>query len=211
MSAAFVAAVADPRHDAARAVSRLLSALGEDPSREGLQRTPDRVARAMADLTSGYAMTVEEAVGEGVFEEDTEELVIVRDIEFYSLCEHHLLPFNGRIHVAYLPQGRVLGLSKLPRIVDVFARRLQVQERLTGQVADAVQRAAGARGVAVMAEAAHFCMMMRGVRKQRSKTQSFAWRGAFRDDAVLRREFLQALGAGRRPRRARPSKILHGF
>ncbi|MCL4820436.1 MAG: GTP cyclohydrolase I FolE [Vicinamibacteria bacterium] len=211
MSAAFVAAVADPRHDAARAVSRLLSALGEDPSREGLQRTPDRVARAMADLTSGYAMTVEEAVGEGVFEEDTEELVIVRDIEFYSLCEHHLLPFNGRIHVAYLPQGRVLGLSKLPRIVDVFARRLQVQERLTGQVADAVQRAAGARGVAVMAEAAHFCMMMRGVRKQRSKTQSFAWRGAFRDDAVLRREFLQALGAGRRPRRPRPSKILHGF
>ncbi len=211
MSAAFVAAVADPRHDAARAVSRLLSALGEDPSREGLQRTPDRVARAMADLTSGYAMTVEEAVGEGVFEEDTEELVIVRDIEFYSLCEHHLLPFNGRIHVAYLPQGRVLGLSKLPRIVDVFARRLQVQERLTGQVADAVQRAAGARGVAVMAEAAHFCMMMRGVRKQRSKTQSFAWRGAFRDDAVLRREFLQALGAGRRPRRPRSSKILHGF
>jgi GTP cyclohydrolase I len=132
----------------------------------------------------------------------------VRDIEFYSLCEHHLLPFNGRIHVAYLPQGRVLGLSKLPRIVDVFARRLQVQERLTGQVADAVQRAAGARGVAVMAEAAHFCMMMRGVRKQRSKTQSFAWRGAFRDDAVLRREFLQVLGAGRRPR---SSKILHGF
>jgi GTP cyclohydrolase I len=211
MSAAFVAPVPDPRQDAARAVSRLLSALGEDPSREGLQRTPDRVARAMADLTSGYAMTVEEAVGEGVFEEDTEGLVIVRDIEFYSLCEHHLLPFNGRIHVAYLPQGRVLGLSKLPRIVDVFARRLQVQERLTGQVADAVQRAAGARGVAVMAEAAHFCMMMRGVRKQRSKTQSFAWRGAFRDDPVLRREFLQSLGAARRVRRPRPSKILHGF
>ena len=172
-------------------VARQLALLGEDPRREGLLRTPERVAKSMAWLTSGYAMDVADVVGEGVFAEAHDNMVMVRDIEMYSLCEHHLLPFFGKVHVAYIPDGKIIGLSKLPRIVEVFARRLQVQERLTQQVADAVCEVLQPRGVGVVIEAAHLCMMMRGVEKQNSSTLTCALRGVFRDDARTREEFLR--------------------
>jgi len=168
-----------------------LALLGEDPEREGLQRTPERVAKSLAWLTSGYAMEVGDVVGEGVFAEAHDNMVMVRDIEMYSLCEHHLLPFFGKVHVAYVPDGRIIGLSKLPRIVEVFARRLQVQERLTQQIADAVCGVLQPRGVGVVIEASHLCMMMRGVEKQNSSTITSALRGVFRDDARTREEFLR--------------------
>jgi GTP cyclohydrolase IA len=172
-------------------VRRQLELLGEDPDRAGLVRTPDRVARSMAWLTRGYRQDAWEAVGEGVFEEAHDHMVMVRDIELYSMCEHHLLPFFGKAHIAYIPAGRILGLSKLPRIVEVFARRLQVQERLTAQIAQAVEDVLEPRGVGVVIEAMHLCMMMRGVEKQNSKTITSALLGSFRDDGKTRDEFLR--------------------
>ncbi len=175
----------------AHSIRGILSAIGEDPDREGLQRTPARVEAALRWLNRGYGMTVEDAVGTAVFHESHDSMIMVRDIEVYSLCEHHMLPFFGRAHVAYLPNGRILGISKLPRIVDVFARRLQVQERLTDQVADAIMDVLKPTGVGVVVEAAHFCMMMRGVQKQNSRTVTSALRGIFRDDSKTRDEFLR--------------------
>jgi GTP cyclohydrolase IA len=172
-------------------VRRQLELLGEDPAREGLLRTPLRVTKSLAWLTRGYNVTLEDAVGEGIFEEKHDHMVMVRDIELYSLCEHHLLPFFGRAHVAYIPNGRILGLSKLPRIVEMFARRLQVQERLTSDIADAVCQVLRPQGVGVVIEAYHLCMMMRGVEKQNSKTITSALVGCFRDDARTREEFLR--------------------
>jgi GTP cyclohydrolase I len=171
-------------------VARQLALLGEDPSREGLVKTPARVANAMAWLTRGYNERVEDVVGDALFEEEHRNMVMVRDIELYSLCEHHMLPFFGKAHVAYIPNGRIVGLSKLPRIVEVFARRLQVQERLTEEIAGAIQRVLEPAGVGVVIEAYHLCMMMRGVEKQNSKTITSAVRGSFRDDARTRAEFL---------------------
>jgi GTP cyclohydrolase I len=168
-----------------------LALIGEDPARDGLQKTPDRVARAMGFLTQGYAMTLEDAVGEALFEEEHENMVMVRDIELYSMCEHHMLPFFGKAHVAYIPHRRIVGLSKLPRIVDMFARRLQVQERLTEQVAKAIEEVLEPRGVGVVIEAYHMCMMMRGVEKQNSRTITSALRGVFREDGKTRDEFLR--------------------
>jgi GTP cyclohydrolase I len=186
---------ADPIEDLAR---RLLAELGEDPQREGLLRTPQRVARSLRDLTLGYRQALPSIVNGALFEEDVDEMVLVKDVEFYSLCEHHMLPFFGRAHVAYLPQGRVIGLSKIPRIVETFARRLQVQERMTVQIAGALQEVLKPRGVAVITEAAHLCMMMRGVAKQASTATASCMLGAFRDDARTRAEFLGLVTSGRR-------------
>jgi GTP cyclohydrolase I len=177
-------------------VRQQLELLGEDPSRPGLVRTPHRVARSMAWLTRGYEVDLKEAVGQGIFDDEHDNMIMVRDIELYSMCEHHLLPFFGKAHIAYIPNGRILGLSKLPRIVDMFARRLQVQERLTGEIADAVQESVNPIGVGVVIEAAHLCMMMRGVEKQNSMTITSALLGAFRDDAKTRDEFLRLAHAG---------------
>ena len=175
------------------AVRTILARLGEDPAREGLQRTPSRVAKSLQFLTSGYELEPEDVVNGALFAEESSELVLVRDIELYSLCEHHLLPFHGRAHVAYVPDGRVIGLSKLPRIVDVYARRLQVQERLTEQVASAVERVLRPLGVAVVVEATHMCMSMRGVQKHGGRTITSAMRGCFRDDARTRGELMSLL------------------
>jgi GTP cyclohydrolase IA len=158
-------------------------------------RTPDRVARAYQELLSGNRRTVEQVVGEGVFHEDCSEMVLVRDIEFYSLCEHHMLPFFGRVHVAYIPDGRIIGLSKIPRIVDVFARRLQVQERMTIQIAEALQATLQPKGVGVVAYASHLCMMMRGVQKQNSSAMTSCLLGCFRSDARTRGEFFGLVNA----------------
>lgn len=171
-------------------VRKLLENLGEDISREGLLRTPERVERSLAELTQGQHQTVDDVVGHGVFEEDCSEMVVVKDIEFYSLCEHHLLPFFGRVHVAYIPDKKIIGLSKLPRIVDVFARRLQVQERMTVQIAEAIQQVLQPKGVGVVADASHLCMMMRGVQKQNSSTMTSCLLGSFRSDFRTRNEFL---------------------
>ena len=171
-------------------VRALLSQLGEDPEREGLQRTPERVEKSLRELTAGYGQSVAEVVGQGVFQEDCSEMVMVKDIEFYSLCEHHLLPFFGRVHVAYIPEGRIIGLSKIPRIVDLFARRLQVQERFTQQVAQALQDVLAPKGVGVVAHASHLCMMMRGVQKQNSAAMTSCLLGCFRSDPKTRNEFL---------------------
>ena len=170
-------------------VARQLELLGEDPTREGLLRTPQRVADSLAWLTRGYEMDLNEVVGDAVFTEDHDNMVLVRDIEFYSMCEHHMLPFFGKAHIAYIPDGTIIGLSKLPRIVEMFARRLQVQERLTEQVAEALQSVLRPRGVGVVIEAVHLCMMMRGVEKQNSRTTTSAVRGEFRDCPMTRNEF----------------------
>ena len=175
-------------------VSEMLTQLGEDPQREGLKLTPSRVAESMKFLTRGYSTCIEDVINGALFEEKHESMILVRDIELYSLCEHHMLPFYGRAHVAYLPKGKIVGLSKIPRVVDVYARRLQVQERLTDQVADALMRVLEPHGVGVVIEAYHLCMMMRGVEKQNSKTITSALRGAFRDDAKTREEFLGLVG-----------------
>jgi GTP cyclohydrolase I len=172
-------------------VREFLVHLGEDPDRPGLRRTPERVAEAFRWLTRGYAESAEAVIGAGMFEERHESMVLVRDIELYSLCEHHLLPFYGRAHVAYLPNGKIVGLSKIARLVDLYARRLQVQERLTDQIADALMQTLEPVGVGVVIEAFHLCMMMRGVEKQNSKTITSAVRGAFRDDYKTRDEFLR--------------------
>jgi GTP cyclohydrolase IA len=168
----------------------VLELLGEDVSREGLLRTPERYEKAMRFLTRGYQEDLDEIVNGAVYHVTCDEMVIVKDIEFFSMCEHHLLPFFGKIHVAYLPKDRVIGLSKIPRIVNMFARRLQLQERLTQQVAEAVENAISPRGVAVMAEARHFCMMMRGVEKQHSGTVTSTMLGQFRANKATRDEFL---------------------
>jgi GTP cyclohydrolase I len=178
-------------------VRDILAALGEAPNREGLLKTPERVEASLRFLTQGYGMTVDEVIGDAVFEEKHQSMIMVRDIELYSLCEHHLLPFFGRAHVAYIPNGKILGLSKVARIVDVFARRLQVQERLTDQIADAIMDVLKPTGVGVVIEAAHFCMMMRGVEKQNSRTVTSALRGIFRDDSKTRDEFLRLAYGGR--------------
>jgi GTP cyclohydrolase I len=171
-------------------VRHQLALLGENPDREGLLKTPERVAKSMRWLTRGYELQVEDIVGDAIFEERHENMVLVRDIEFYSLCEHHMLPFFGKVHVAYIPDGRIVGLSKLPRLVDMFARRLQVQERLTEEVADALERCLEPKGVGVVVEASHLCMMMRGVEKQNSRTITSALRGEFRTCPMTRTEFL---------------------
>ena len=170
--------------------AEVLTRIGEDPARDGLVNTPKRMEKALAFLTRGYGQTVNEAIHGALFDVDYDEMVIVKDIEFYSMCEHHLLPFFGRAHVAYLPQGKVIGLSKIPRIVDVFARRLQVQERLTREIAEAIENAIRPQGVAVILEAQHLCMMMRGVEKQSSKTVTSAMLGAFKSQIQTRNEFL---------------------
>ena len=183
--------VYDPAFEAL--IEQMLVRVGEDPDRDGLVRTPLRVAKAMDFLTSGYRTELDEVINEAVFEDDGQEMVIVRDIEFYSLCEHHMLPFYGKMHIAYIPDGKIIGLSKLARITDLFARRLQVQERLTNQIADALVEILQPKGVAVSADAAHFCMMMRGVQKQGSTTLTSAMRGVFQTDEALRREFMQSV------------------
>jgi GTP cyclohydrolase IA len=180
-------------------VRQMLGALGEDPDREGLLRTPERVEKSMAWLTRGYGITVEEAVGKGIFDEGHHNMVLVKDIEMYSLCEHHLLPFFGKVHIAYIPNGRIVGLSKLPRLVEVFARRLQVQERLTEQIATALMDVLRPQGVGVVVEAAHLCMMMRGVEKQNSRTITSAMKGVFMDDLGTREEFLRLVAGHGKP------------
>ena len=172
-------------------VQRQLELLGEDPDRQGLLRTPQRVARSLAWLTRGYEMDPAAILGDAMFEEEHQSMVMVRDIELYSLCEHHMLPFFGKAHIAYIPDGRIVGLSKLPRLVEVFSRRLQVQERLTEQIAGALEALLQPRGVGVVIEAVHLCMMMRGVEKQNSSTITSALRGEFRDCPMTRDEFLR--------------------
>ena len=197
--AAASAAQADPAVTAyAELVRGQLTLMGEDPDREGLLRTPERVAKSMAFLTRGYTMSLADVVGDAQFEEEHENMVMVRDIELYSMCEHHMLPFFGKAHIAYIPNGRIVGLSKLPRIVEMFARRLQVQERLTEQVAEAIDEILAPRGVGVVIEAFHMCMMMRGVEKQNSRTITSALRGVFRDDGKTRDEFLRLASAHQR-------------
>lgn len=174
----------------------ILEMLGEDPSRAGLRDTPDRVEESLRWLTRGYGQSLADVVGDGVFEEAHESMIMVRDVEVYSLCEHHILPFYGKAHVAYIPDGRILGLSKTARIVDLFARRLQVQERLTDQIADAIMEVIEPLGVGVVIEARHLCMMMRGVEKQHSTAVTSALRGNFKNDAKTRDEFLSLAHAG---------------
>jgi len=171
----------------------ILRAVGEDPTRDGLADTPTRAAKAMKYLTQGYDQTLEEVLNGAVFDSDSDEMVIVRNIELYSLCEHHILPFIGKAHVAYLPNGKVIGLSKVARIVDMYARRLQIQEALTTQIADAIMEVTGSAGVAVVLEAKHMCMMMRGVGKQNSTMTTSAMRGHFKTDQNTRQEFLQLI------------------
>jgi GTP cyclohydrolase I len=180
-------------------IRRLLEELGEDPDREGLRQTPRRVAQALQFLTSGYDTNLDEIINGALFSVEYNEMVIVRDIDFYSLCEHHMLPFFGKCHVAYIPDGKVIGLSKLPRIVDAFARRLQVQERLTQQIAETIDDKVNPLGVGVVVEATHLCMAMRGVEKQNSVTVTSAMRGVFHGDARTRAEFLELI-------RVRPSE-----
>ncbi|MYB89735.1 MAG: GTP cyclohydrolase I FolE [Proteobacteria bacterium] len=181
----------DPELEAG--VRKVLQLLGENPGRDGLLDTPKRVSRALHFLTSGYELSVSDVVSDALFEEHCEEMVIVKDVEFYSLCEHHILPFYGRAHIGYLPKERVIGLSKIARVVDVFARRLQVQERLTTQIASGLLDVLDAYGVAVVLEASHFCMIMRGVQKQNSKTVTSSMLGAFRDDSRSRAEFMELI------------------
>lgn len=175
--------------------AELLSRMGEDPARNGLLRTPERMQKAIEFLTRGYRQTVNDVIHEALFDVDYDEMVIVKDIEFYSLCEHHLLPFFGKAHVAYLPAGKVVGLSKVARIVDIFSRRLQVQERLTQQIAEAIQDAVRPQGVGVVMEGQHLCMMMRGVEKQNSQTVTSSMLGVFKSQLQTRSEFLSLIGA----------------
>jgi GTP cyclohydrolase I len=184
---------AEPEYPIAPHVEQILREIGEDPSRDGLLRTPVRVEKALRDLTVGYKTDVNSVLNGALFDVDYDEMVIVKDIEFYSLCEHHMLPFFGKIHVAYIPNGKVIGLSKIPRIVDIFARRLQVQERLTQEVATTIMEAINPKGVGVVATAQHFCMMMRGVEKQHSDTVTSTMLGAFRNSRETRTEFLSLI------------------
>jgi len=181
----------------ARLIEELLQELGEDTQREGLDRTPERVEKALRYFTSGYAQDVKEVLNDAMFVEDYDEMVIVKDIDFSSLCEHHLLPFIGKVHVAYMPQRKIVGLSKIPRLVEMFSRRLQVQERLTTQIASTVNEALQPRGVAVVVEAVHLCMLMRGVEKQNSRAITSAMLGAFRDRPETRAEFMALIKSSR--------------
>jgi len=190
-------------------IKQLLAELGEDPTREGLLHTPRRVERALKFLTSGYDTDVAEVLNGALFTVDYSEMVIVKDIDFYSLCEHHLLPFFGRCHVAYVPRHKVIGLSKIPRLVEIFSRRLQIQERLTSQIADTIREKIDPLGVAVVMEATHLCMVMRGVEKQNSLAVTSAMLGAFRDNARTRMEFLELLRL-RSPLRASPELVEAG-
>ena len=174
-------------------VETLLVNIGEDPKREGLQRTPKRVAKAYEFLTAGYHKDIDDVLNDAIFNEKYDEMVLVKNIDFYSLCEHHMLPFYGKIHIAYVPNGKIVGLSKIPRIVDVFSRRLQVQERMTQQIADTLDKYLAPKGVAVVSEAYHMCMMMRGVEKQNSSATSSAMHGLFKEDARTRTEFLDLI------------------
>ena len=183
-----------PRNALSQSYREILIGIGENPDREGLIDTPARAAKAMQYLCHGYEQSVEDIVNGALFSSDTDEMIIVADIELYSLCEHHLLPFIGKAHVAYIPTGKVLGLSKIARLVDMFARRLQIQENLTRQIAEAVQDVTGAAGVAVVIEARHMCMMMRGVEKQNSTMNTSVMLGAFRESSNTRQEFLQLIG-----------------
>ncbi len=176
-----------------RIISELLSEIGEDQKREGLIDTPKRVAKGYEYLTSGYGKKIEEVLNDAIFTEKYDEMVIVKNIDFFSLCEHHMLPFYGKVHVAYLPDGKIIGLSKIPRIVEVFARRLQVQERMTQQIADTINKYIQPKGVAVVSEAFHMCMMMRGVEKQNSSATASAVHGIFKEDARTRSEFLNLI------------------
>ena len=173
--------------------TKILESLGEDPSRQGLVKTPHRAAKAMEFLTSGYRQSVDEILNGAIFDEDYDEMVIVKEIEFYSLCEHHILPFWGKCHVGYLPRKRIVGLSKIPRIVDMFSRRLQVQERLTREIAESLETALDPRGVAVVMEGRHLCMMARGVEKQAPVMTTNVMRGTFREDSSTRAEFLRCI------------------
>jgi len=173
----------------------VLTELGEDPNREGLLKTPERVAKAMQFLTNGYQLNPDEIIESAIFHEDYSEMVIVKDIEVYSMCEHHMLPFFGKAHVAYIPDGKIVGLSKIPRVVDAFSRRLQVQERLTLEIRDAIQRTLAPKGVAVVIECAHMCMQMRGVQKQNSVTTTSAFTGLFMTNDATRREFINLVQA----------------
>ena len=173
--------------------AKIIEAIGEDLTREGLVDTPKRAAKAFKFLNNGYDKTLDDVLNDAIFTSDTEDMVIVKDIELYSLCEHHLLPFIGKCHVGYLPNGKVLGLSKVARVVDMYARRLQIQEQLTRQIADAIEKAVGARGVAVVIEAKHLCMMMRGVEKQNSVMTTSAMKGIFRENISTRTEFLNLI------------------
>lgn len=192
----------NPERNAANAhmeslIRDMLVSIGEDPQRDGLHDTPQRVRRSMAFLTHGYTQDVHEVLGSAIFEESYDEVVLVRDIELYSMCEHHMLPFYGKCHIGYMPNGKIVGLSKLPRIVDVFSRRLQVQERLTTQIAHALDELLQPQGVAVVTEAYHLCMMMRGVQKQNSSTVASCMLGAFRENAKSRQEFLNLIQSTR--------------
>jgi GTP cyclohydrolase I len=182
-----------------KAISSILQAVGENPEREGLKRTPERVARMYAELLSGYKADPIAVVNDAIFDVKYDEMVIVRDVEFYSLCEHHILPFMGRVHVAYIPDGKVLGVSKIPRIVEIFARRLQVQERMTRQIADLIRDVLHPQGVGVVVEALHLCMMMRGVQKHNARMTTSAMHGAFRSNLATRQEFLENIGRGASP------------
>ena len=182
-----------------KAVFAIIKAVGEDPEREGLQNTPDRVSRMYAELLSGYGADPQKIINDALFNINYDEMVLVRDIEFYSLCEHHMLPFLGRAHVAYLPKGKVIGLSKIPRIVDMYARRLQVQERMTRQIADLLQKILEPQGVAVVVEAVHMCSMMRGVKKHDARMTTSAMHGAFRANLATRQEFLDNISRGAKP------------
>jgi GTP cyclohydrolase I len=183
----------DRQNEIAQMTSRMLSLIGEDPQRQGLLDTPKRYSKALSFLTSGYETDIKDLVGDAIFDEPSSELVFIRDIEFFSLCEHHMLPFFGRAHVAYVPNGKVIGLSKIPRIVDAYARRLQVQERLTHDIAKELESILKPKGVAVIIEASHLCMMMRGVEKQSSMTVTKSTLGSFMNDSNLRAELLTLL------------------
>jgi GTP cyclohydrolase I len=185
--------------DVQAAIRQILGAVGEDPEREGLKRTPERIARMYAELLSGYQVDPIKLVNDALFDVKYDEMVIVRDIEFYSLCEHHMLPFIGRVHVAYIPDGKVIGLSKIPRIVDLYARRLQVQERMTRQIADFIRDVLHPQGVAVVVEALHLCMSMRGVQKHNARLTTSAMHGAFRANPPTRQEFLDNISRGASP------------
>jgi GTP cyclohydrolase I len=182
-----------------KAILEVIKGVGEDPDREGLINTPERVSRMYAELLSGYDADPEKIINGALFNVDYDEMVLVRDIEFYSLCEHHMLPFLGRAHVAYLPKGKVIGLSKIPRIVDMYARRLQVQERMTRQIADVIQNTLEPYGVAVVVEAVHMCSMMRGVKKHGARMTTSAMHGTFRSNLATRQEFLENISRGAKP------------
>lgn len=178
-----------------RLITDLLTEIGEDPAREGLLSTPKRVAKAYEFLTSGYHQNIDKVMNDAVFKVKYDEMVLVKNIDFYSLCEHHMLPFYGKVHVAYIPNGKIIGLSKIPRLVDVFSRRLQVQERMTQEIADTLNKYLQPQGVAVVSEAFHMCMMMRGVEKQNSSATASAMHGVFKEDARTRSEFLHFIGS----------------